>query len=90
MDSREDSTGITVEQIYSLGIAKLQEGVTGYCLQIDIDIPAYNTQNDHLAGSNLRLARHTCLLFISQELVEDGITYLVGHLVGMAFRNGFR
>ena len=85
MDSREDSTGITVELIFCLGIANLLDGVTGYCLQIDINIAAYFTHDDNLAGSNKRLARHTCMLIISQELVQDGITYLVGHLVGMTF-----
>ena len=85
MDSREDSTGITVELILCLGIANLLNGVTGYCLQININIAAHLTHNHHLTGSNKRLARHSCMLIICQELVQDGITYLVGHFVGMTF-----
>ena len=84
MDGSQDTTGITIKLVFGLGIANSLNGVTSNGLQVDIHLTAYLTHDDYLTCCYKRLTGHTGVLVVSQELVQDGITYLIGHLIGMA------
>ena len=86
MDGCQDTARVAVKLVFSLGIAYLLDGIAGNGLQVYIYITAHLAHEHYLSGCHKRLTSHAGTFVVSQELVEDGITYLVGHLVGMAFR----
>ena len=83
----EDAARVTVKLILRLGVANALDGVTGYRLQVNIHIAAHLTHQHHLSRCDERFASHTGMGIVSQELVQYSVTYLVRHLVGMAFRH---
>ena len=86
MNGREDSTGVAVELIFRFGITNLVDGAASHRLQVDIGIAGDFAHDNHLTRGDKRLDGTACMLVVSQELIEDGVTNLVGHFVGMAFR----
>ena len=89
MDSREDATGVVVELIFGFAISDALDGFARHGLQVDVGVGVHLAHDHYLSGGDERLHGAVSLRVIGQELVEDGIGNLVGHLVGMSFRNGF-
>ena len=89
MDGSQNAARVAIELILSLGIANLFDGITGYGLQVDINLAAHLAHDDHLACGDKTLASHASLVIIGQELVKNSIGNLIGHLVGMALRYRF-
>ena len=84
MNSRKNTTAITIKLIFSLGITNVINGLTCYGLQINIFFRAYFAHDDNLPCRIKSLYSATRMLVISQELVEQSITYLVGNLIRMS------
>ena len=89
MDGTEDAAGVAVKLVFGLGVADILDGIAGDGLQVDVHIAVHLTHDDHLSGGYKTLTSHPGTLVVGEELVEDGIADLVGHLVGMTLRNGF-
>lgn len=87
MDGREDTTALCVKLILGLRIADMGDGAAGHRLQIDVSLGAHLAHDHHLTGSDKCLYCRVRILIIGQKLVKDGVTDLVGHLIGMTFRN---
>ena len=88
VDGGKDPAGVAVEHQSCLVVPYLIYDMAGNLLDVDIgvvasDLPAH----DHKSRGTEGLAGHLGLRVLTEELVEDGIGYLVGHLVGMAFGN---
>ena len=90
VDGSENATGVAVKLVLGLGIANLLDSIAGDGLQVDIDIAAHFTHDDHLTCGDKRLASHASLVVISQELVEYCVRDLVGNFVGMSLRHRLR
>ena len=89
MDGREDTAGVVVELILGFAVANALDGFARHGLQVDVGVGVHLTHDDYLSCGDKRLHSAVSLRIVSQELVEDGIGNLVGHLVRMSFRNGF-
>ena len=90
MNGGQDTTRITVKLIVRLGISYLVDGSAGNGLQVYICFRAYLTHDNHLTRCTKRLYSATSTLVVSQKLVEQRITDLIRHFIGMSFRNRFR
>ena len=69
VDGTEDAAGVSVELILRLGVANALDGLSGYRLQVDIDIAPHFAHEHDLSCGDKRLTGHTCLLIVGQELV---------------------
>jgi hypothetical protein len=69
MDGRQDTAGVTVELVLSLGIAYALDGIAGDGLQVDVYFTAYLTHNHYLSSGDKRLDGAARLRVVSQELV---------------------
>ena len=87
VDGTEDAARVAVELVLRLRITDALDGVTGNGLQVDIHLAADLAHENNLTGRDKRLAGHTGMRVVSQELVENSVRDLVGHLVGMALRH---
>ena len=85
VNGSQNTTRITVKLVFGLRIAYLLDGIAGNRLQVDINLTAHLAHDDHLSGSNKRLTGHAGMVVVSQKLVENGVAYLVSHLIGMTF-----
>ena len=87
MNGAQNTARIAVELILGLGIADALDGVAGNGLEVDVYFAAHLTHDDNLSGCHKRFDGATgfVTVVVSQELVENGVTNLVGHFVGMAF-----
>ena len=65
----QDTAGVPIKLILCLRIADLLDGVTSYCLQVDIHFTMYLTHDDHLSSSHKRLTSHSRMLVKGKELV---------------------
>ena len=85
MDSSQDTTRVAVKLVLCFSITYLLDGVSGNGLQVDIHLATHLAHDDDLACGDKRLTSHTGIRIVGQELVENSVTYLISHLVGMAF-----
>ena len=84
MDTGKDSARVTIELVFTLCISDFLDRLTGNGLQVDIGIRVHLTHDHRLSGSYKRLDGTTRLIIVCQELIEQCIGNLVGHLVGMS------
>ncbi len=86
----ENATGFSVKLVVALVVAYSADHLPGNVLNIDIGLGVIFTGNYDLPGGHKYLAGHLCIRVLRNMSVNDGIRYLVRHLVGMSFRHAFR
>ena len=86
----EHATGRAVKHQLAAVIANLVDDIASRLHQVDVCLTFHLAGDNHLAGSDKRLAGNLRLRVVGEELVQDGVTNLVGNLVGMPFRYRFR
>ena len=84
MQGAEDTAGRGVEHIIGLGVADAADGAAHRILDIYVGLGLNLAHHHHHAGGAEALAGHLGFGVLAQELVQDGVGNLVGHLVGMA------
>ena len=86
---REYATRFAVEFQCRVVVADRVDYASGRVGKVDLRLRFHLAGNHHLAGGHECLARHLRVGVVGEHLVEHGVGNLVGHLVGMALRNGF-
>ncbi len=90
VEGRQDAACIAVKAEVAAVISYVGNHLAGHSLQVDvcfgIDFPGDN----YLTGGDKSLACHLRLRVLGKELVEYGVAYLVGNLVGMTLGHRFR
>ena len=90
MDSREHTAAVGLEAVLRLGVAYPADSVSYYLLNVNVGLTAHLASHDDLAGRYHCLYCDVGVFILRQEIVEDGITDLVCHLVGVSLGHGFR
>ena len=78
MDGGKNSAGVSGKIIFGLGVADSVDRVADYFLYVHVGVVAMNlAHDDDLAGGAESFYRHSRVLVLAEELVEDGVAYLV-------------
>ena len=80
----EYAARVAVKLVFGLGVAYAIYGVARHGLQVDVLAAAHFAHEHHLAGGAECLDGAARLVVVGEKLVEYGVGYLVGHLVGMS------
>ena len=83
------AAGIAVEHVLGLVVANVIDGFPDSGLDVHVGLGLdFAHHHDHARGAEA-LAGDLGFGILREELVQDGVTDLVGHFVGVAFGNGF-
>ena len=89
MDGAEYAAAVGIEHVLGLGVANFADGLADGVLDIDIGFRLHLPHHHHHAGGAKTFAGHLGLRILHKELIQNGVTDLVRHLVRMAFTYGF-
>ena len=84
VDGVEDAYGVAVEAVGAAGVADLLDDAAHGLLYVDVCLGVDLSGDDGLAGGDEAFDGHAAVRVAGQELVEQCVRDLVGHLVGMA------
>ena len=90
VDRGDDRAGIAVEAVLRARVPYFLDDIPGELRDIDVSVCRYLARDKHESGRHEHLARHAPLRVVLEDRVEDAVRNLIGHLVGMALRHGFR
>ncbi len=90
LDGDDDPAAIAVEPVLGLGVADVADDLAGYAGVVHVVMGGYLAQDDHQAGGGGDLAGHVGLGIAGQDLVQDGVRYLVAQLVGVPLGDRLR
>ena len=88
VDGAQDATARGIEHVLTLGVADAPDAFPGNLLDIEVGLALDLTGEHDLSRGHQRLTRHLGLGVKREEVVNQGIGNLVGHLVGVAFADG--
>ena len=80
---------VAFEHVFALGVAHLLDDLAGNERHVHVGLGLHFAGQDDLPSGDERLAGHLRLGVVSQQFVEHGVRYLVGHFVGVSFRHRF-
>ena len=86
VQSREYATRFGVKLQLAAGVAYAANHATSHLHKVDVGIALHLAGNKHLSGGNESFASHLRLRVVGEKAVENCITDLVSHLVGVALR----
>src|ERR1700722_13932620 len=89
-DGDRDAAGRAVEALGRGVIADLEDLVPDDARNVDVGLGRDLACHVHLAGGDHRLHRDPAARVVLDHGVEDGVTDLVGHLVGMTLSHRLR
>ena len=79
----KDAARVGIKLILALGVADFLDHLACRTLQVDVNVGGHLAGDDHLTRRHQRLACHMGIGVKGQELVQNGVTDLVGDFVGM-------
>ena len=85
-----DSAGLAVEALLGVVVADLEHDVADDVHHLGVALGGDLAGHVDLSGGEQGLDRHAGLGVLAQEVVEDGVADLVGHLVGVSLGHGLR
>ena len=88
VDCRDDRARVAVEAVRGVVVADLANRVARDLRHVDVSLRRDLAGYDDEARVDERLARHSAVGVVAQDGVEHSVGDLVGHLVGMALRDG--
>ena len=89
VDGTEHAAGVALEHVFALGVADAVDDLTGDALEVNVCFGLDFARHHDLSGGDEGFARHFRAGVEGEKLVEDGITDLVCHFVGVSFGHGF-
>ena len=90
VDGVQNAAAVRVELVFCFRVADAADGVAHDGLQVDISRRAYFAGHDDLSRGDECFAGHPGLRVLEKQVVEDCVGDLVGYLVGVSLRHGFR
>ena len=84
MDGIEHATALCLELILGFRVANPLDGFTCHFQQIDVGTRFHFACYHHLSRGHKRFTSHFGIGIVCQEIVQNSITNLVGHLVRMS------
>ena len=84
MNGIEYATALCLKLILGFRIANPLDGFTRHFLQIDVGIRLHFACYYHLSSGHKRFTSHLGIGIVCQQIVQNSITNLVGHLVRMS------
>ncbi len=84
----QHGAGVGIEAHAGIGITDFTDGGADDFRVIDDGVGGYLAGDDRHAGGNHGFAGHAGAWILGQYGIEDGIGYLIGHLIGMPFGHG--
>ena len=89
VDGRNNPAGIGIEHVFGFGITNATNRIAGDHLSVHIACCFDFTGQDGQARCDQGFASNFGAGILGQEGIQEGVRYLVGDFVGMAFGNGF-
>ena len=89
VDGRNNPAGIGIEHVFGFGITNATNRIAGDQLSVHIACCFDFTGQDGQARCDQGFAGNFGAGILGQEGIQEGVRYLVGDFVGMAFGNGF-
>jgi hypothetical protein len=83
VDGGDDTAGVAVEPVRLAVVADAAHRAAHDLGDVDVRLGRDLAGHDHQAGGEQGLARHPPVGILGEDGVEDGVGYLVRHLVGM-------
>ena len=90
VNGREDTATVALEHVFALRVTNPVDNFTRDALQINVRFCLDFASHHHLTCGHECLASHLRVGVEGQQFVQNGVTDLIRHLVGMALGNGFR
>ncbi len=90
VDGRQHGAGLAVEAEAGLRVADLLDHPAGHGREVDVGVGGDLAGQENHTGGHQGLTGHPARRVLPQHFVQNSIGDLVGHLVGMALRHGFR
>ena len=89
VEGGEDAATLRFELVCRLGVTDVRNGLPRNALHVHIVAACNLARHDDLPRGDKRFARHVGVRVLCKEVVEDGVTDLVRHFVGVSFRHRF-
>ena len=89
-DGIQDGAGSAVEAQVGAVVADVEDDVTDHVLEVNVSGRGDLAGDDGHAGLDHGLHSYPGVRVVRENGVEDGVRYLVCHLVRVSFRYGFR
>ena len=89
MHGQKDTARIAVEAELAAVVANFVDNAACGLLHVDIGVALDFTGNHDLTGGHQCFTCHFRLRVAGKKFVKDGVADLIGHFIGMAFRNRF-
>lgn len=86
----EHGAALVIDAVVGVVVADALDGVACDLDVVDVGARGDLTCQNHQARVGQRLGRHAAVRVLGENGVQDRVRDLVGHLVRMAFRDGFR
>ncbi len=89
MDGAEHAAAVRLEHVLAFGVPDAADHVTCDLLHVEVGFALHLTGQHHLPGGDQGFAGHLAVGIEGQEMVDERVADLVGHLVGVAFADAF-
>ncbi len=90
VNGTENSACISVKTVCATVVTYLIDQTANRVLYVYVSLRANLSGNNHLSGSAKRFDCDMTFRITRKKFIKQSITYLVSHLIGMTFGNGFR
>jgi hypothetical protein len=78
---------LVVDAVFGVVVANALDGVAGHLNVVHMRVGGDLAGQHHQAGVGQGLGSHTRARVLLEDRIEDGVRNLIGHLVGVTFRN---
>lgn len=90
MYRNENGTILIIEPVVGIGIADFLQGLADDGGNIGIAVGGNLSRHQYKTGGGQYFTGHPGVRILTQDVIENGIRYLITDLVGMTFGDGFR